>query len=128
MDVSQHIIPELKRLGEIMCMIKEDLPDTFLFSHRHIQDMTERMAEPYSKAMDIQADLLNKKYQFLFEQCNSYGFQEQTMDIYYRIKTEVGIEFTVFPCEHPYIKRQKISKVGITEKGNVYIIHGEKRE
>jgi len=73
--------------------------------------------------MNIQSNILNKKYPMLFEQCNSYGFQEQTMDIYYRIKTNVGIEFTVFPNEHPYIPRQKISRVGMTEKGNVYVLH-----
>ena len=101
-------------------------PDTFLFSHRYIQDMSVGMDKPgykYTKSMNIQSNILNKKYPMLFEQCNSYGFQEQTMDIYYRIKTNVGIEFTVFPNEHPYIPRQKISRVGMTEKGNVYVLH-----
>ena len=37
-DVSEHIVPYMVELRNIMNMI-ESLPNTFLFSHRHIQDL-----------------------------------------------------------------------------------------
>ena len=108
-----------------LIMMVHNFPDTFLFSHRHIEDISAGMDKPgykYTKSMNIQSNIFNKKYPMLFEQCTTYGFQEQTMDIYYRIKTSIGIKFTVFPNEHPYIPRQKISRVGMTEKGNVFVM------
>jgi hypothetical protein len=115
MDVSQHIIPELKRLGEIMCMIKDHCPDTFLFSHRYISSISIQPTK-YSTGMREQSKLLSNKYEDIF------FFQEGSLQPYKPIKTNVGIEFTVFPNEHPYITRQKISRVGMTEKGNVFVM------
>ena len=97
-------------------MIKNECPDTFLFSHRHIQDLD---INKYRKANGLSEQnlLLKTKYNMQFIH------QEGTMQQFARIKTEVGIEFTVFPCEHPYIPKQKITRVGMTDKGNVYILH-----
>ncbi|MFI5407016.1 MAG: hypothetical protein ACHQ1D_10960 [Nitrososphaerales archaeon] len=116
----------LKQCNDILqtARLISKLPDTFLFSHRHIEIKSKK----YNNSMNTQLELLNKKYPYLKVDCKEYGFQENILHPVFKLTMDVGIEFTVFPCEHPYIKRQKISKVGITEKGNVYIIHGEKRE
>jgi hypothetical protein len=113
-----------------MIMFVHNLPDTFLFSHRHIHDIWDgvKPGNHYPRPIMEQIKLLNDKYPILFNECYSSGFQEQTTNRYYRIKTEIGIEFTVFPCEHPYIEKQKISKVGITDNGNVYILHDRERK
>lgn len=95
----------------------ERYPNSYLFSHRHIQLLP---SNKYSNALKIQQKLLQNK---LF--IKMIEFQESSLQPYYTIHdySECGIEFTVFPCEHPYIPRQKISKVGITEKGNVFVLH-----
>ena len=103
-----------------MIMFVHNLPDTFLFSHRHI-----KVGNFKDNSDDTPCFLLKKKYPLL----EKYPFyiQETKRDIFFNISTNLGIEFTVFPCEHPYIEKQKISKVGVTDKGNVYILHDRER-
>jgi hypothetical protein len=114
---TNNIYTQIKEIiDKIELIIK--LPDTFLFSHRHI---TPIQPNNYTSGMRQQSKLLSNKYEDIF------FFQEGTLQPYKPIKTSIGIEFTVFPCEHPYIEKQKISKVGITEKGNVYILHDREK-
>lgn len=108
-------------------MVKE-CPDSFLFSHRYITtvDINTYLKKYNSQNLVYTNSILNKKYEKLRDNI-SFESQEQTMDPFIKIRTNVGIEFTVFPNEHPYIPRQKISKVGMTEKGNIYVMHKKKK-
>ena len=120
-----YIMDELKEIGKFLSIVKE-LPDSFLFSHRYIIDTYSggKTGYKYSKPMNTQLDILNKKYPVLLNEYESVGFQKQTIDPYYKFSSKTtGIEFTVFPNEHPYIPKQKISRVGMTDKGNVYVLH-----
>ena len=89
-------------------------PDSFLFSHGYIRpvDMTLGIAK--------QKRLLSKKYPHLDLIC-----QEGSLQLYHRFPYGgyiTSFSFTIFPNEHPYIQKQKITKVGMTDKGNVYVI------
>lgn len=110
---SEYIWKQVEELTVLWNRVKQ-MPDSFLFSHRHIE---AHNINKYTNGLAQQNALLNKKYnmQFIHQEC--------TMQQFSRIKTNVGIEFTVFPNEHPYIEKQKISRVGMTEQGNVYIMH-----
>jgi hypothetical protein len=99
-------------------MLIHNLPDSFLFSHRYIKMNCKK----YSKQMNTQLQLLKNKYPLLEQKCTSFGFSN-TLQPCYNLKISYGIEFTVFPNEHPYIPKQKITKVGMTDRGNVYVLH-----
>jgi hypothetical protein len=101
-------------------MLVHNLPNSFLFSHRYI---SSQWGTRDSKAMCIQHDLLAKKYPELFKMSRFTGYtQDNKKELCCYI--ELGfLEFTVFPNEHPYITKQKISKVGMTDRGNVFILH-----
>jgi hypothetical protein len=106
-----------------LIMMVHNFPDTFLFSHRYIQEMNINHYRSYGGKNPAQTNhLLNKKYNMEFRP------QEQTMQHFARIKTNVGIEFTVFPNEHPYIQKQKITRVGMTDSGNVFVLHGNNKK
>jgi hypothetical protein len=107
-----------------LIMMVHNLPDTFLFSHRHIEIKTKK----YNNSMNTQLELLNKKYPYLKVNCKEYGFQENTLQPVFKLTMDVGIEFTVFPYEHPYIEKQKITRVGMTDKGNVFVLHKAKKK
>lgn len=121
-DVSEHIVPHMINLRNIMNMV-EDLPSSFLFSHRYI----ELKSNKYSTSMSTQLILLNTKYPILKEECKEYGFQEGTLNPCYVITTNTGIEFTVFPNEYPYIPKSKITRVGKTDKNNIYVLFGAQK-
>ena len=57
-SVIGYIMNELHEIGKFLGMVKE-LPDSFLFSHRHIQDISK--GDKYSKSMSMQLMLLNTK-------------------------------------------------------------------
>ncbi len=96
-----------------LIMLVHNLPDTFLFSHRHIQEV---------KRKDITCKLLDKKYKDIIFN-NGFRPQQGTFDPFMPVMSSTGIYFSVFANEHPYIPRQKISRVGMTEKGNVFVLH-----
>jgi len=99
-------------------ILVHNLPDSFLFSHRYIQP---GHFKDYSD--DTPCALIKKKYPII-EKDRPLWIQKGKRDIFFGIHlTYLGIHFTVFPNEHPYIPRQKISRVGMTEKGNVFVIH-----
>ena len=90
-------------------------PDSFLFSHGYIRavDMTLGITR--------QKRLLSKKYPHLELIC-----QEDSLQLYHMFPSGgriTSFRFTVFPNEHPYIPKQKITKVGMTDRGNVYVLH-----
>lgn len=93
-------------------------PDSFLFSHRYIKELSNK---------DKTCILLDKKYKDEISRINN-GFRPQagTLDPHIPIMSTTGISFTIFANEHPYIHRQKISKVGMTDRGNIYILHKKK--
>lgn len=112
-----YIMNELKELGHILYMVKEELPDTFLFSHRYIRPGSFK-----DFSDDTQCKLLKNKYPMIKDYPLHY--QQTKHDPYFKIDINIlGIGFTVFPNEHPYIQKQKIVKVGMTKQGNVMIIH-----
>lgn len=108
----------LSELRGLIVYIKKELPDSFLFSHRHID---AQWGTKDSKGMVAQHQLLSNKYPMLFKTSSFTGYNDKK-ELCVFIETIIGIKFTVFPNEHPYIERQKISRVGMTEKGNVYIM------
>ena len=120
-DIKSQFEDVLSNLRGLIIYIKKQLPDSFLFSHRHIEKMTIPN-EMKSHGLQTQGHILAKKYK------QNIVFQKGTLQPYWNIGTDIGIEFTVFPCEHPYIPRQKISKVGITDKGNVYILYNAEKK
>jgi hypothetical protein len=101
-------------------MIK-DYSDSYLFSHRYIKPLPPTK---YSNSLKTQRKLLQDKLGI-----NFIEFQEGSLQPYH-ISHDYGrgIEFTVFPNEHPYIPRQKITRVGMTEKGNIFVLHGGERK
>lgn len=116
----------LQELGDIMESVR-NMPDTFLFSHRHIEEMDVNLYRKYSgRTLAATNHQLNKKY----EDIKGIGFRAQTrtMDPFCRMESRsTGISFTIFPNEKMYITKQKITNVGITDKGNVYIMHGKRK-
>src|SRR5688572_13873195 len=96
-------------------MIKK-YPDSYLFSHRYIRPLHH---SKYSNPLKIQYKLLQEKLRI-----KMIEFQEGSLQPYYIFSDyeKGGIEFTVFPNEHPYIPKQKLKHIGKTDKGNVYII------
>ena len=126
-DGAANIMKEVDYIESTIKMVKE-FPDSFLYSHRYIQphgeDMVYRNNKAYenrgnTEAMSLQLKLLNTKYQKFI---GNLKFQKQKMDPFTHFGAPYGIEFTVFPNEHPYIKRAIIAEVGQTSKGNVFII------
>jgi hypothetical protein len=112
-----YIMDELKELGEVLYMVREELPDSFLFSHRYIRPGSFK-----DFSDDTQCKLLKNKYPMIKDYPLHY--QQTKHDPYFKIDMNtLGIGFTVFPNEHPYIQKQKITKVGMTDKGNVYVLH-----
>lgn len=105
-------------------MLVHNLPDSFLFSHRYIQ--AGKFGD--NNGDDNQCFLIKKKYPIL----KNYPFyyQKTKHEVFFRkyFKQPSTIEFTVFPNEHPYIPRNKISKVGMTDRGNIYVLHRKKKE
>ena len=117
LKISDNISALIQELIRRESIVKK-CPDSFLFSHRYI---TPRSGG-YPASIDNQLKLLNKKY----DQYQVYGVTK-TLDPYFKIDIKnLGIQFTVFPNEHPYIPRQKISKIGMTDRGNIYILHRKK--
>lgn len=128
MDLRYQVWYYMGQIAKAYNMIK-DLPDSFLFSHRYIKEININSYRKYN-GLSEQNAILKKKYNILFKH------QQQTLDPFniYNIEKETDeintggiISFTVFPNEHPYIQRQKISKVGMTEKGNIYVLHKKQR-
>lgn len=114
-DVGQEIMKQYVSMESKIEYVKT-MPDTFLFSHRYIISYD---VEKYTDAMKLQIKLLDQKYQKLL---NFPFFQKGKMDPFSVLQAPYGIQFTVFPNEHPYIARQKILEVGKTKKGNTYVI------
>lgn len=91
-------------------------PDSYLFSHRYISKIPD---SKYNQGIKIQKKLLQDKLGI-----KMIEFQEQSVQPYYIMYDyeRSGIEFTVFPNEHPYIHRAVIAEVGQTKQGNVFVI------
>jgi hypothetical protein len=122
-DMSANVFELVKELGSRMELVRS-CPDTFLFSHRYIQpgnfkDYTD----------DTPCALLKKKYPNIIKKDQPLWIQKGKRDIFFDIHLrDLGIHFTVFPNEHPYITRDKISKVGKTDRGNVFVLHGAQKK
>lgn len=92
-----------------------NMPDSFLFSHRYIEIVGRVDYEP----LQIQRKLLEKKYPDL----GIIWFEKQTLQpIASKEIKDLGIQFSIFLNEHPYIQRSKIAEVGKTKRGNTFII------
>ena len=91
--------------------------DRYLFSHRYIKSLH---ISKYNEGLKHQHKLLQDKLGIKMIEFQEGSLQPYWLSYDYE---KFGIEFTVFPNEHPYIPRQKISKVGMTDKGNIYILH-----
>jgi hypothetical protein len=111
-DSGQHTLMDINTLNETIELVKK-FPDTFLFSHRYIQRINPNN---YTQGMKIQSKLLEDKYPI------SIQFQKGSGDPHYPMTTFPNFIFTIFPNEHPYIIKQKITKVGMTDRGNVYVM------
>lgn len=119
-DVSGEVLGILKGIGQMINDIK-NMPDSFLFSHRHIKEIDVNKYRGNNRLSEQNA-LLNKKYDMKFIH------QEGTLNQFRIMKLKNNeIWFTVFPNEHPYITKDKISRVGVTEAGNVYVLHRKKK-
>lgn len=115
-DVGQHICKDIDYIDSAIELVKS-FPDSFLYSHRYIQDYDGN--NNHTQAMSLQLKLLHIKYQKFI---SNLRFQKQKMDPFTNLTAPFDIEFTVFPNEHPYIKRAVIAEVGQTSKGNVFVI------
>lgn len=116
-DIGEEIMVMVDRLQMVTDYIKR-CPDSYLFSHRYIMDFPDIK---YTDAIKLQLKLIQEK--------NKIGarmyMQRRNMDPYFIFNgLPYDLYFTVFPNEHPYIKRQKIVEVGKTQKGNTYVIKG----
>ena len=116
-DMGEEIMKKYVDIDHLVQYIKT-LPDSFLFSHRYIMSYDN---DRHTQGMSLQLKILNTKYQQLI---GPLRFQKGKMDPFTILQTPYGIQFTVFPNEHPYIRRQKIMEVGKTTKGNTFIIKG----
>lgn len=93
----------------------EKMPNSFLFSHRYIEIVSNLDYQP----LQIQRKLLEQKYPNL----GIIWFEKGTLQpIASKEIKSLGIQFSIFLNEHPYIKRVKIAEVGKTKKGNTFII------
>lgn len=116
-NYSDIVWRDMDDIAVVYLMIKDEYPDTFLFSHRHIKPGNFK-----DYIDDTPCALLKKKYPII-KKDQPLWIQEGKRDIFFDIHLrDLGISFTVFPNEHPYIPRQKISRVGMTEKGNVFVM------
>jgi hypothetical protein len=114
-DFGEYIMSQIDYMDSAIDMIQE-FPDSFLYSHRYIQPYD---LHSHNESMSLQLKLLHIKYQLYL---NDLRFQKGKMDPFTFLQAPYGIEFTVFPNEHPYIKRAVIAEVGQTSKGNTFII------
>ena len=120
-DMSGNILDLLQELGSRMELVR-NCPDSFLFSHRYIEEMDINNYRKYSSNnLSITNNLLNKKYKGIIVN-NGFRPQKGTLDPFIPVMSSTGIYFSIFANEHPYITRQKISRVGMTEKGNVFML------
>ena len=126
-DVSGKIFDILQELGTRMELVR-NCPDSFLFSHRHIKELDVNHYRKYGgHNLAYTNQLLNKKYEDIIVN-NGFRPQVGTLDPYMPVMSSATIGFTIFANEHPYIPRQKINKVGMTEKGNLYVLHKKKQQ
>lgn len=124
-DLSVNVLDLLQELGSRMEIVR-NCPDSFLFSHRYIKEVDINHYRKYGgKGLADTNNLLNKKYKNIIVN-NGFRPQRGTMDPFIPVMSSTGIYFSIFANEHPYIPRQKISKVGMTDKGNTYILHRKK--
>lgn len=98
----------------------QNLPDSFLFSHRYINELSDFKL---NDALKIQKKMILEKYPKV---SNDLWFQHITLQPFFKTNGDLpyGLSFTVFPNEHPYVKREKILEVGQTSKGNTFVIKG----
>jgi hypothetical protein len=121
-DMSGPVLDLLKELGHRMEIVR-NCPDSFLFSHRYIKEVDVNEYRKYgTKNLAMINTLLNKKYEDIIVN-NGFRPQVGTLDPHMPVMSTTGISFSIFANEHPYIPKQKISKVGMTDKGNVFILH-----
>lgn len=119
---SESIIISQQSLIDIINLKKTvaDCPNTFLFSHRYINRFSSLS---FTDAMRRQRKLISRKLSDV-----DIMYQTVSLDPYYWIgyydSNEIVI--SVFPNMHPYIPKQKITRVGKTNKGNVFVIHEKK--
>lgn len=93
----------------------EEMPNSFLFSHRYIEIVSNLDYQP----LQIQRKLLEQKYPNL----GIIWFEKGTLQpIASKEIPSLGIAFSIFINEYPYIKRAKIAEVGKTKRGNTFII------
>lgn len=106
---------------QVMIGMVKGYPDSYLFSHRYIRPVQYKK---YSNSLKIQHKLLQDKLGI-----KMIKFQEGTLEPYHIMHGygDFDLEFTVFPNEHPYIPKQKIIKVGMTDRGNVYVLHKKEK-
>lgn len=110
----EEVTKQLKELEDIRVFVF-GLPDSFLFSHRYIEIVSNLDYQP----LQIQRKLLEQKYPNL----GIIWFEKGTLQpIASKEIPSLGIAFSIFINEYPYIKRAKIAEVGKTSRGNTFII------
>lgn len=125
-DMSANVFGLLKELGNRMELVRK-CPDSFLFSHRFIKEVDINQYRKHGgNNLAITNSLLNKKYEDIIVN-NGFRPQVGTLDPYMPVMSTTGISFTIFANEHPYIPKDKISRVGVTEANNVYVIPHKKK-
>jgi hypothetical protein len=117
LNLKQEFEATLSNLRGMIVYVKKTFPDSCLFSHRYINPLPR---SKYSKSLKIQQKLLQD-----IVGINMIDFQEKTLQPYYTIHDygKFKMEFTVFFNQHPYIPKQKISRVGKTKQGNIFVLH-----
>ena len=114
-DLGEEIMSKVDVLQFAIDYVKR-CPDSFLFSHRYIMDLPEIK---HNNAIELQLKMVQEKHKL---GARMY-IQRRNMDPYFIYNgLPYDLYFTVFPNEHPYIKRQKIVEVGKTSKGNTFVI------
>lgn len=114
-DMGWDIMEKVNKIQEIINYIKT-VPKTWLFSHRYIDELS---MYKYTDGIKIQLKLVKEK----FELGMVVMMQYMTMDPFFKYYgLPFDLSFTVFPNEHPYIKREKIVEVGKTNRGNTFVI------
>lgn len=121
--------PVSKNLNAIHDMIQriKEMGKGFLFSHGCMLTRSPKSEGEIQQLRIIQrkyADHENDRMDYFSYMGKPDSFAYTVIKPEPVIKIGIGfIQLIAFPNEHPYITRRRIKSVGITQKGNVYIIN-----
>ena len=127
-DIGESVCRDIDSIDAVVKTVK-GFPDSFLYSHRYIQEFGKDVVYTSLKAfknkddpaVKLQLKLLDDKYESILGR-GALKMQKQKMDPYGLVLAPFDIVFSVFPNEHPYIPRAIIAEVGMTSKGNTFVI------